>query len=74
MKLQWITFYFRRNKKAAEFNDIAIVAGILCGVPLILGELFSSQFFKLLTLALSLLWLGCMVTAFHYSRHSKDSI
>ena len=74
MKLQWITFYFRRNKKAAEFNDIAIVAGLLCGVPLVLGELFPGQFFKLLTLALSILWLGCMVIAFHYSRQSKDSI
>ena len=74
MKLQWITFYFRRNKKAAEFNDIAIVAGLLCGVPLVLGEFFPGLFLKLITSALSLLWLGCIVTAFHYSRNSKDSI
>ncbi len=62
-----ISYYFRRNRKAARWNDLAILIGLLTGLVLCVGLILGSVAILNLFSALSLSWLGCMVTAYHYS-------
>ncbi len=62
-----IGYYFRRNRKAARWNDLAILIGLLAGLALCVGLIVGSVAVLNLFSALGFFWLGCMVTAYYYS-------
>ena len=62
-----IGYYFRRNRKAARWNDLAIFIGLLTGLVLCVGLILASVAILNLFSALSLWWAGCMATAYYYS-------
>ncbi len=65
-----IGYYFRRNRKTARWNDLAILIGLLAGLVLCVGLIVGSVVVLNLFSALSFFWLGCMVTAYYYSSRS----
>ena len=64
--------WFRGNPQAERWNNLAIVVGSLCVVPLTLTLLYPQPAFMGILAVMSVTWLWCMVRAYLYSKQSQD--
>ena len=72
MRPNFFTDRFRGNPKAEQWNDLAIVVGVLCIILLALTLLYPEPAFRGILGVVSVTWAWCMVRAYLYSRQSQD--